>query len=297
MKNSKITTIISLSLLVCIWGSVWPIYKYALQFSPPILFSGIRSTIAGFLFALILIPGWKHIQWRENWHIYVISCFFNVLVFYGLQSIGLNYVPAGLYSVIVYLQPVMVVIFAWLLLKEPLTRIKIVGVLLGFLGVVMVSLDGISGKIAPIGIILALITAVGWAFGTVYIKLKSDIVHALWLVALQNVMGGLFMLLIGIGVEDIGAIEWNRSFVFCLLYGAIFGVAFSFVLYFRLIGNGEAGKVSSFTFLVPLIAVLLGTIFLNEPFTLSLFLGMILILSSIYLINRPSKAVREKEKV
>ncbi|KGR78712.1 DMT family transporter [Ureibacillus manganicus] len=295
MKNSNIKTIISLVSIVCIWGSVWPIYKYALQFSPPVLFSGIRSIIAGLFFSIILIPQWKLINWKENWSVYVISSIFNVILFYGVQSIGLQYLPAGLYSVIVYLQPVLVVILAWAILQEPLTRIKLIGVLLGFLGVVIVSLDGISGKIAPIGFVLALITAIGWAIGTIYVKVKSNVVHALWLVALHNVIGGLCMFFYGLGVEDIRTIEWNVSFIVCLVYGAIFGVALAFILYYQLIGKGEAGKVSSFTFLVPLIAVLIGTIFLNEPFTITLFIGMVLIIFSIYLINKPSNVINGKE--
>lgn len=288
-------TIFSLIALVCIWGSVWPIYKYALQFSPPVLFSGIRSIIAGLLFALILIPQWRQIKWKENWSVYVISSIFNVILFYGIQSIGLQYLPAGLYSVIVYFQPVLVVILAWPFLKEPLTRNKIIGVCLGFLGVVMVSLDGISGKVAPIGFVLALITASGWAIGTIYVKIKSNVVNGFWLVALQNVIGGLCMLFYGLGAEDIRAIEWNGSFIVCLIYGAIFGVAIAFVLYNQLMSKGEAGKVSSFTFLVPLIAVLLGTVFLDEPFTLTLLIGMVFILVSIYLINKKPNVVTVKE--
>lgn len=295
MKDSSIRTIISMLSVVCIWGSVWPIYKYALQFSPPVLFSGIRSTIAGLLFAIILIPQWKQIRWKENWTIYVISSVFNVILFFGIQSIGLQYLPAGLYSVIVYLQPVLVVILAWAFLKEPLSRIKMIGVLLGFLGVVMVSLDGISGKIAPIGFVFALITAVSWAIGTIYVKVKSNVVHGLWLVAIQNLIGGICMLFYGLGMEDIQAIQWNGSFIVCLVYGAIFGVALANVLYYQLMSRGEAGKISSFTFLVPLIAVLLGTIFLGEPFTVSLFIGMTLILLSIYLINKKQKIVIVKE--
>ncbi|MEK9197120.1 DMT family transporter [Ureibacillus sp. 179-F W5.1 NHS] len=294
MKNSNSKTIISLISLVCIWGSVWPIYKYALQFSPPVLFSGIRSIIAGLLFALILLPQWRQIKWRENWSIYVISSIFNVILFYGMQSIGLQYLPAGLYSVIVYFQPVLVVVLAWPFLKEPLTRNKMIGVFIGFLGVVMVSLDGISGKVAPIGFVFALITAIGWAIGTIYVKVKSNVVHGFWLVALQNIIGGFCMLFYGLGAEDIRTIEWNASFIVCLIYGAIFGVAIAFVLYNRLMSKGEAGKVSSFTFLVPLIAVLLGTIFLDEPFTISLILGMALIILSIYLINKKSHVVTEE---
>ena len=199
------------------------------------------------------------------------------MIFNGVQTYGLQFLPSGLFSVIVYIQPVLVVLLAWLWLKESLTLLKIVGMIIGFLGVVAVSFDGISGQISLFGILLALITGLGWAIGTVYVKKTSSLVNGLWLVAIQNIIGGMVLSGIGISVENVSDIQWNSSFVSILLFGAVLGVTGATAVYNLLMRSGESSKVSSFTFLVPLIAVLLGTIFLNEPFTPSLLVGLVLI--------------------
>lgn len=272
--------------LVLVWGSAWPIYKVALLYSPPLLFAGIRSILGGILFSLVLLPLRRQLRWRQAWRIYAVSALFNVIIFLGVQSIGLQFLPAGLYSVIVYLQPVLVVLLAWIWLKESLTAVKIIGILIGFLGVVFVSLDGIAGNISGLGIVLALITGAGWAIGAVYVKKTADLAHGLWMVAVQNIMGGVVMLFGGFAAENFGSVTWNTPFIACLLFGSAVGVTAAPAVYFHLIRSGEAGKVSSFTFLVPLTSVLIGTTFLGEPFTFPLFAGMTLILISIYLMNR-----------
>ncbi|MFH7519326.1 EamA family transporter, partial [Pseudomonas syringae group genomosp. 7] len=76
---------------------------------------------------------------------------FNTVIFQGVQIIGLQFLPSGLFSVIVYLQPVLVVLLAWLWLKESLTKSKISGMLLGFLGVVVVSFESFTGHISLLG--------------------------------------------------------------------------------------------------------------------------------------------------
>lgn len=282
---SKSQTIGGVAFVVLVWGSVWPIYKVALDYCPPVLFSAFRSLVAGVLFSLFLLPKWRQLQWRQNWRIYSISTAINVVAFFGLQSIGLQYLPAGLFAVIVYLQPVLVVLLAWLWLHESLTPRKLVGVLMGFMGVAFVSLEGISGTISMVGIWLALLAGLAWAVGTIYAKSVMPRVDAMWFVAIQNLVGSILLLGLGVGVEDIASVEWTWPLIGGLLYGGIFGVTLAFVVYYKLIHAGEAGKVSSFTFLVPLISVLISTLTLNEPFTLSLFLGMVLILLSIIMIN------------
>ncbi|MBS4211249.1 DMT family transporter [Neobacillus rhizophilus] len=282
---SRTKTVLGIAFVVLIWGTMWPVYKVSLNYSPPMLFAGLRGVIGGVFLALILIPQWRKIQWKKTWFIYLISTFFNILMFNGIQMIGLQYLPSGLFSVIVYLQPVLVVLLAWLWLKESLSVKKILGMVIGFLGVVVVSLEGMSGKISVIGIILALITGIGWAIGTVYVKKTSALVHNLWLVAIQNMIGGLLMFGYGAYTENVHAINWTISFVWSLLYAGIFGVTLATAAYLKLMSAGEASKVGSFTFLVPMISVVIGTFMLKEPFTASLFGGMILILLSIYLIN------------
>lgn len=245
---------------------------------------------------LFFLPRRRLIRWKENWLLYSISALFNVIIFMGVQSIGLQYLPAGLYTVIVYLQPVLVTLLAWLFLKESLTFRKAAGILIGFAGVVAVSFDGLTGKISLLGVVLAIITGFGWALGTIHIKKTKEFADEMWMVACQNMIGGFFLTAAGMATEDFSAITWSGSFILCLLYGSTLGVVLAPVLYFKLMNEGESAKVSAFTFLVPLISVMIGTLFLNEPFTISLFLGMVLIVFSIYLINKkPSAKVAVRE--
>lgn len=275
--------------LVLIWGVSWSIYKVALDYTPPLLFAGMRTLLGGLLLMLLLLPKRGRIRWKENRKVYLISALLNVVLFYGLQTIGLLYMPSGLFTVLVYLQPVLVGLFASLWLDERMTPLKASGLLLGFLGVVSVSVGGFSGHIAVIGVVLAIATAISWAFGTVYIKKAGASVDALWLVAFQCTLGGIVLTLSGSISESWSDIVWNGAYLTGLLFGVFLGIALSWIIYITLTQAGEASQVASYTFLVPLLSVLIGTLALHEPFSRFLLLGLVLIGGGIYLVNRKAR--------
>jgi drug/metabolite transporter (DMT)-like permease len=288
---SRAQRALMIACLVLIWGLSWPIYKMALHDTPPMLFAGLRCLLGGLLLILLALPKYKIIRWKQAWHIYVISALLNAFLFFALQTVGLQYMPSGLFSVIVYLQPVLVGVLAWLWLGERMTVLKIVGLLLGFVGVACISTESLSGQISWVGILFALGSGASWALGTVYAKKVAGAVDGVWLAAIQFTIGGLFMTGYGSLVERWANIGWGHlPYLMGLLYGAVFGVAVAWLLYFTLVRSGEASRVASFTFIVPLVAVLTGTVFLHEPFTLNLLAGIVLIVVSIYLVNRPAKA-------
>jgi drug/metabolite transporter (DMT)-like permease len=285
-EMSRIKTVSLIGFLVIVWGISWPIYKIALNFTPPLLFAGMRTLFGGLMLAVLLFQKRENIRWKENWPIYTISAIFNVILFFAMQTVGLMYLPSGLFSVLVYLQPVLVGLLAWLWLGESMSLIKIIGLVLGFVGVITVSAGGFSGHIAMIGIILALLTGISWSIGTVFVKKVGHRADSMWLVAFQFIIGGIFLTGLGTGFEQYTDIVWNGPYWAGLLFGSIFGVATSWIAYFTLVNNGDASKVASFTFLVPLIAVFSGTIFLREAFTANLLFGLVFIVTSIYLVNR-----------
>jgi drug/metabolite transporter (DMT)-like permease len=287
-KLSRKQTIFLILFLVIVWGVNWPLSKYALSFMPPVLFSGIRTLLGGVLLLVIAIPRYKRLHFRETWMIYVVSAIVNVILYYGLQTIGLKYLPAGLFSAIVFLQPVLVGLFSWLWLGESMNGLKITGLVLGFsgVGVICSGAGGLSGHISVAGILLALGSSLSWALGTIYVKKKGPSVDPIWLVALQLIIGGLFMTALGSSVESWSDVVWTPAFIVTLLFISVFVIAIGWLVFYKLMDSGEASKVASFTFLIPLVAILTGTIFLNEPFTASLLLGLVLILLSIYFVNR-----------
>ncbi|MDP1509149.1 DMT family transporter [Paenibacillus sp. CMAA1739] len=285
--------IMMIALLVVLWGISWPIYKVALEYTPPLLFAGLRTLLGGLLLGAILAPRWSRIRWKENWRVYAISGIFNVVLFYGLQTVGLMYVPSGLFSVLVYLQPVLVGIFAWMWLGEAMSKLKVIGLIIGFLGVAAVSVGGFSGHVAIAGVIIAIITAVSWALGTVYVKKVNQRVDSLWLVAFQCTLGGIVLTGAGSVTESWSDIVWNVPYMSGLVFGTVLGISLSWLLYFTLVNSGDASKVASYTFLVPVISVFVSSMLLHESITAFLLVGLILIGFSIYLVNRRVRVVQQ----
>ena len=279
----------ALIFLVVVWGASWPIYKLALPYTPPLLFAGIRATIGGILLGVLLFKRRDKINWNKNWKLYVMSALFNTFLFFGIQTVGLNYLPGGLFSILVYFQPVLLGLFAWIWLGEFMTPVKIVGLLIGFIGIVIVSLDGLTFHVSVIGVSLGLISAVCWALGVIFVKKVSHKVDPYWMVSLQSIIGGIALLSTGTLFENWSDIIWNSHYIVGLSYGAIFGIPLSFLIYYKLINEGEASKVGSFTFLVPIIAVILGAVFLDEPVTYLLIVGLILVGLSILIVNYKSR--------
>ncbi|WHY72723.1 DMT family transporter [Fictibacillus enclensis] len=287
---SRAQTAFLLTFLVILWGINWPLSKMALNYTPPLLFAGIRTILGGLILLLFALPRLKKLRFKETWHFYFISAFFNIILFYGLQTLGLGYAPAGLFSAIVFVEPVLLGIFCWIWLGESMYGLKIIGLFLGFAGVAIISASGFTGDISAIGIILALGSAIGWGLGTVYVKKTGDRVDAIWMVTIQLLIGGIFLLGAGTGFESWSMIKWETPFIVNLLFISTFVIAFGWLAFFTLVGSGEASKVGSFTFLIPLIAILCSSFLLHESITLNLVVGLLFIVVSIMFVNMKLKS-------
>lgn len=277
---------IALIVLVFIWGASWPINKIAVPHAPPLLYAGMRAFFGGVLLMIVIWKSRQDIQWKRHWKKYVISAFFNTVLFFGLQTAGLLYLPGGLFSVLVYFQPILLGLFAWLLLGETLSGIQIVGLVLGFIGIVIVSVDGFTTHISFLGVFFGLATAVSWAFGVIYVKKVSREINAYWMVAMQCIIGGAFLLSAGSLIESWSAITWNLPYLSGLVFGCTLGIPVAYIIYYSLVNAGEASKVGASTFLVPIIAVFLSVVFLDEKITYQLLVGLILVGLSIYFVNK-----------
>ncbi|MBP2000363.1 drug/metabolite transporter (DMT)-like permease [Paenibacillus shirakamiensis] len=285
MPLTRKRTFILLLFLIVVWGVNWPLSKHALEFCPPLLFGGIRLLIGGLVLLSIALPRWKKLQWTANWPYYFISAVLNIVLYYGLQTVGLQYLPAGLFSAIVFLQPVLLGVFAWLWLGESMYGRKIAGLILGFLGVAVIGAGGLTGTLSPLGIILGLGSALSWALGTVYMKRIGSKVDSLWITTMQVLIGGVVLLVAGTLNETWSAITWNANFIFDTLFISVFVVAAGWMVFFTLVGSGEASRVGSFTFLIPVVSISCSVIFMGEQLTANLILGFIMIVGSIILVN------------
>lgn len=274
-----------LAFLVLMWGVNWPLTKYALNFTPPLIFAGMRLLIGGLVLGLYAFPRYKTLRLKQTWHIYAISAVLNIIFFYGFQTVGLTEVPAGLFSSIVFLQPVLLGIGAWLWLGESMYGMKIAGLVLGFAGVATISIGGMTGKVSPEGVMLGLFSAISWAIGTVYMKRTSMKVDGIWMTAIPILIGGVVLTLTGTVTESWADVHWVLPFILDMLFISVFVIALGWLAFFKLVSSGEASKVGSFTFLIPLIALFCSVLFLGESVTVNLIAGLVMIIASILLVN------------
>jgi O-acetylserine/cysteine efflux transporter len=281
--------VLAFSLLVLFWGSAFAMVEVGLYFSPPVLFAGLRTLIGGLamIVAALLWGGSPNL--RRDWPVFLLLALFNVVLFIALQTYAIVYLPSGSAAVLVYLQPILVGLLAWVILGEGLSVAKLVGLLLGFSGIVAVSVGSFSGAakaLSPLGVILGAASALSWALGTVYFKKYEARVSTLWAVAVPFLVGGVTLTALGLVVEPWVEISWTGAFVASLLYSSLIGISAAWVIWFALVRAGEASRVAAYIFAVPLTAVLIGALFLDEPLSYSLLLGAALVVSGIYLVNR-----------
>lgn len=276
-----------LVILILIWGLGYPLMKFGLRFCPPLLFTGLRTVISGLVLLSLAIQSGESLNFRQTWKALLISTTFNVLLFFGASAIAVKFLPSGIASILLYAQPVMVGLLAHFLLNEVLTLRKMVGLLFGFLGVAIISYKGITGDLSLYGVIMGLLSALGWTIGTILVK-RSNPRSIYWFIALPFILGGTVLFCLGLALgESTTAIVWNLPFIGALLWGAIIGLAASWVIWFHLVRTGDASTLSANTFLVPVVSVIGGTLFLDEKVPVSLFLGGALVVFSIYQVNRP----------
>jgi O-acetylserine/cysteine efflux transporter len=282
------STVLAFVLLVVLWGSAFPAIKVGLGYSPPVLFAGIRTLLAGATMALAALLWGGRANLRRDWPVYLLLTVFNVAGFFGLQTLAVFYMPSGTAAVVIYLQPILVGLLSFLILGEPLSAAKVVGLFLGFSGLVAVSAGSFFGASlgTPLGVAFGAGSAVSWALGTVYFKKYAERLSMLWAVAVPFALGGVFLTGLGLVLEPYAGISWTGTFVASWLYTALVGTALAWVLWLGLVRAGEASRVAAYVFFVPLVSVLIGALFLGEALSPSLVIGAVLVVFGIYLVNR-----------
>jgi O-acetylserine/cysteine efflux transporter len=289
-------SILAFVFLILFWSSAFGAIKVSLEYAPPILFAGMRTLLCGLVVALAALVWGGRANLRRDWPIYLLLAVFNVVLFMGLQTFTILYMPSGSAAVVIYLQPILVGLASYLILGEQLSVQKVVGLVLGFSGVVVVSAGSLSGASlgTPLGVAFGLGSAISWTLGTVYFKWYGERLSTLWAVAVPFSVGGVLLTGLGLALEPLSSISWTGTYAASFLYTALVGTALAWMLWLGLVKAGEASRVSAYVFFVPLASVLLGAIFLGETLSPWLLAGAALVVCGIYLVNKQS-AVSPKQ--
>ena len=208
----------------------------------------------------------------------------------GLVTWGEKYIASGVAALICSMMPIFAVLFNLISSKQEKLNLYIVaGLLLGFTGVALIFKDNIADLANPsyiMGILAIFLATSSWALGSVFNKRKPQSTNPVFNAGLQLFFGGAFLLLFSPAIdsyEHIGMIDTDA--LWAMLYLIIFGSVLAYTAYMYALKELPVGLVSTYAYVNPLVAVILGNIILFEPLTLITALAFITIIIGVYLVN------------
>lgn len=288
-------------LILClIWGTTWIFIKIGLEDLPPIRFAAIRFILAAIILAFVIkiqkipLPSTAK-QWKLIWLTGILQFSVNYsTVFWSEQ-----YISSGLAAVLQAMITVFGLLLAWIFLPdERITKLKIFAVFLGIVGVAVIFLEQLQVKnlLAFAACVAIVVGSYAAAQASILVKAKGSALHPASLLFTQMICG-LPLIIIYSLVQEGNPFDtnWNWRATFCVLYLSIVGTIAAFWLYYWLLSRIESTKAMMISLVTPLIAVVIGAIFLGETLPPQTFFGGILILASIGLIVFRKKNKREEK--
>jgi len=277
-------------LILCgIWGSTWLFIKLGLADLPPLTFAGIRFLVASLILsALILARGVRWPRSRRDWSLIAIVGLLQFTLNYGLVFWGEQYISSGLAAVLQSTFPAFGLVIAHLYLpSERLTTRKVIGVLMGVVGVAIIFSDQltIAGHLALLGSVALVASAFFGAYSNVLVKAYAREIDPQVLAAGQMIFGFPPLLIIGTATEgNPFRFHWTMTAAISLAYLVVVGSVIAFALYYWLVRHMEVTKTMLIALVTPVVAVLLGMIVLHENLNWRLFVGAACIISGLGLI-------------
>ena len=278
--------------LCFVWGSTWLAIKVGLGSLPPITFAGIRFIIASCLLVSYAIA--RRIKFprdANSWRVMLFLSLSQIAAPYALAFWGEQYMTAGLTSLLFATLPFFVAVLAHFMIPgERVTALKVLAMLLCFIGVAVIFSRALMLTVNSFWGGIAVIASAGVAgCANVVGKKYSELINSTVNVVVQMGVGAILLVAAGLLLEGGVSLDFDPTSVFAILYLAVIGSAFAFAALYWLYTRMEVTRVSLFTFITPIVAVLLGWLILGERVDLNVAIGGSLILVGVVLLNRAPK--------
>jgi drug/metabolite transporter (DMT)-like permease len=297
MKRQLPTGYIALGLVSVLWGTTYIAARIGTQHIPGFFMAGLRQFTAGFIMvSFFLLRGYKipSIQSLKSISIQgiLLLCMAN-----GMLTWSVEYISGGLAAIIAALVPILITVFSiWLLKSARFTWLMVVGLVVGFAGVVVIFYDYIhqfTNSSFAFGVGLAVVSTICWAFGSVYSSREKLPVDILFNVGLQMLIAGVVMLLISfLSGRYVNPVHAGLASGFALLYLVVFGSLIAYSAYVFAISKLPPALVSIYAYINPIVAVALGWSLLNERMNSNMLLGMLITLGGVFVVNREFRKQR-----
>lgn len=273
-----------------VWGSTYLAIRIAIETIPPFLMAGTRFLIAG-----LVLYAWARLRGapspsRSNWRAAIILGALFLLFGNGGVVWAEQTVPSGIAAVLVALLPIWTAIIEWIRPpgKRPGAAVT-VGLVTGFAGVALLLAPGVGGTaIDPVGGVVLMLASLSWAYAGIISQEQPLPGSAVLSSGMQMLAGGALLTVLGVLTGEGAALELDavtpRS-VAALLYLIGFGSLLGFSAFAWLLRVSTPGRVATYAYVNPVVAVFLGWLILGEPLGLREIVAAAIIVGGVGLIT------------
>lgn len=288
---SKRNTIFWAVIACLLWSTAYAGIKLGLQYDTPLHFAGVRFIISGLMLLPFTVKPATYLRMiRENYKLVLSVMVLQTLMNYSLFYLGMDLVPGALRAVIVGSQPLVTAVVAAMMHdEERLTRSKIITIIFGISGVILISAGRQAFRIGTamefLGVVLILGANIATAVSNVIVSLKSRGMNPIVLSSFSLGVGGVILYLVSIPVE--GTVRDYRPFLYWAdLAWLSFMSAFAFSLWFKLLQRPgvKVSELNLWKFIIPVVGAILSWLLVpgEHPEMLTIA-GMVVITLSLIL--------------
>ena len=292
--NSKGNTIFWAIIACLLWSTAYAGIKLGLQYDTPFHFAGVRFIISGLMILPFTVKPAVYIRMiREHWKVVAWVTLLQTLINYTLFYQGLNLVPGALGAVIVGSQPLVTAVVAAIMHNDDkLTRKKIVTIIFGISGVILISAGRQAFKfgtaIELLGVLMILVANIATATSNVVVSLKSKGINPFVLSSSSLFTGGVILYLVSIPVEGKPQGPLPTEYWLILLWLS-FMAASAFSIWFKLLQRPwvKVSELNLWKFIIPVVGAILSWLLVpNENPEWLTISGMIIITASLIMFYR-----------
>jgi drug/metabolite transporter (DMT)-like permease len=304
IQNQQLKIWLGLLILYIVWGSTYLALRFVVESVPSMMASGFRNFIAGTVLFLFSIVSKKFQKPSRKLLITVLVSGFLMLTFgNGLFTIAARWIPSSYSALFSALGPVILVVLLWVINHQKPKKNVVLGAILGIIGVcILMSLKTLALKgyeqYYGLGVFFLFLATLGWNLGVVLVK-KANInhYHTTQISGMQMMIGGIISLIISYYLGEFDHFQFNKvesKAYFSFLYLVSFGSILAFLVFGWLSKVTEPTLVATYTYINPLVAMLLGWLFGGERLhPLMLLAGGVIITAVILITSAKSKPIIE----
>ncbi len=285
--GSRLRVALALLAVYIVWGSTYLAIRYTLTSFPPFLMAGSRFTIAGALMLLMARARGQALPSIRQWRNAALVGALLLVTGNGVVVFAEQWVSSTMTALMLATVPIWTALLAGLWGRWP-ARLEWVGLALGFGGIVLLNFEG-NLQANPLGAAAVLFAAISWPLGSALSR-RIDLPAGLMGSGAEMFSAGLMLALISLGLGERMAALPGPVALAAYLYLIVFGSVVAFSAYGYLLGHTRPALSSSFAYVNPVVAVLLGVGLAGEQISAPGLLGMGVILAAVVLVIRPRAA-------